>query len=360
MESALKLHPNRNYGIDALRLTSMFFVVILHILGQGGILKNTDGTAYNAAWLLEIVAYCAVDCYAIISGFVAYSDVEKPYHYSKYIRMWLMVFLYSFGTAAYLYFFGTEPLTAEQLWKYATPVTSKTYWYFTAYTVLFFFIPYFNKAMRALTKKQATCLVALLGLFFSLLEFKYAPFELKKGYSFCWLAALYLVGAWLKKCAVPAKIKGHWALPAFAASTALTWLVKLKADEKNADLFVSYVSPTIVLNAIALVIVFSKLRLGRRTKGAIAFLSPAAFGVYILHEHPLLIPHFKDWFGWLSAWGWKRLTLGTLGCAAAMLVACLAVEKLRLLLFRLLRIDALTDALFDRSVRFARRVFHRR
>ena len=57
----------RNYGIDLLRLVAMFMVVVLHVLGHGGILNAATGINYSISMLLRICAYCAVDCYAIIS-----------------------------------------------------------------------------------------------------------------------------------------------------------------------------------------------------------------------------------------------------------------------------------------------------
>lgn len=77
----------RNYGIDLLRMVAMFMVVILHVLGQGGVLAKTAGLKNHIAWLLETGAYCAVDCFAIISGFVSYTDKEKTYRYSKFFRL---------------------------------------------------------------------------------------------------------------------------------------------------------------------------------------------------------------------------------------------------------------------------------
>ena len=46
----------RNYGIDFLRVISMFMIVILHILGNGGILASvqTGSSTYHASWLMEI------------------------------------------------------------------------------------------------------------------------------------------------------------------------------------------------------------------------------------------------------------------------------------------------------------------
>ena len=71
----------RNYGIDLFRIVSMFMVVVLHVLGQGGILDGTIGVAgnYETAWFLETAAYGAVNCYALISGYVG---IRSRYRYS--------------------------------------------------------------------------------------------------------------------------------------------------------------------------------------------------------------------------------------------------------------------------------------
>ena len=84
----------RNYGIDLLRVVAMFFVIILHTLGQGGLLKTAivHSTNYKFLWLLEIIAYCAVDIFALISGYVSYNKETK---YKNYINLWFQVVFYS-------------------------------------------------------------------------------------------------------------------------------------------------------------------------------------------------------------------------------------------------------------------------
>ena len=70
---------NRNFGIDLLIIISMPMVVILHVLGQGGVLESTKlfSPNYMITWFLEIAAYCAVNCYALISGYVGYESKHK-------------------------------------------------------------------------------------------------------------------------------------------------------------------------------------------------------------------------------------------------------------------------------------------
>ena len=52
-EFRLSSMEERNYGIDLLRIVSMMMVVLLHVLGQGGILDGSDPLTVKSetAWL---------------------------------------------------------------------------------------------------------------------------------------------------------------------------------------------------------------------------------------------------------------------------------------------------------------------
>ena len=139
----------------------MFLVVVLHVLGHGGILATAQSEQYAISWFLEVIAYCAVDCYAIVSGYVSYSETEKPYHYSKYIMMWLQVVTYSFGITLIFFCLNPETVGLKTLIKSALPVTTSHYWYFSAYTGLFFIIPWINSFIRRHTKRELTIILIL-------------------------------------------------------------------------------------------------------------------------------------------------------------------------------------------------------
>ena len=47
----------RNYGIDLLRIAAMFMVLLLHVLGQGGILNNLVSTPLNFCLNIEWLGY---------------------------------------------------------------------------------------------------------------------------------------------------------------------------------------------------------------------------------------------------------------------------------------------------------------
>ena len=50
---------SRNYGIDLLRIVSMFFIVLLHSFGHGGLLNGLDmnSTQYKAVYFFEISSH---------------------------------------------------------------------------------------------------------------------------------------------------------------------------------------------------------------------------------------------------------------------------------------------------------------
>ena len=92
----MDVKKERNYGIDLLRVLSMFFVVVLHSYGNGGILTNTieNTTQYKIAWFIEIIAYCAVDVFALISGYVCYKQNNNKINFSRFINLWFQVVFY--------------------------------------------------------------------------------------------------------------------------------------------------------------------------------------------------------------------------------------------------------------------------
>lgn len=60
----------RNYGIDLLRLVSMFLIVVLHSLSRGALVGVAPfNIHYEAGFLIEALTYCAVNCFALISGY---------------------------------------------------------------------------------------------------------------------------------------------------------------------------------------------------------------------------------------------------------------------------------------------------
>jgi len=172
----------RNYGIDLLRIVAMFFIVILHSLGQGGLLSNLSLTSfqYKSVWLLEIIAFCAVDIFALISGYVSYKEEDTKVKYSSYFVLWFEVVFYGLLITGIFNIIDPKIVSISSYTKVIFPVYHGLYWYFTAYTGLYILMPLINKGIRNCsneTLKKLLCFkLNFLGFFNIRLYFSFFIF----------------------------------------------------------------------------------------------------------------------------------------------------------------------------------------
>ena len=148
---------SRNYGIDLLRLVLMFMVCMLHILTQGGVLNSiTSSLNWSIYYFLEVLCYCAVDAFAIISGYVGYNRKTK---YERIMYLWFEVLFYGLVLTSIFKCFGLgDSISTNEIVKMFTPICSGQFWYMTAYLPLFFVMPYVNQLLERLNKKDANYL----------------------------------------------------------------------------------------------------------------------------------------------------------------------------------------------------------
>ncbi|MBO5526315.1 MAG: acyltransferase [Clostridia bacterium] len=343
----MNLEKERNYGVDALRLLAMFFIVTLHLLTQGCIINQASGAPRALALCMEAVVFCAVDCYAIISGFVGYSDEEKPYRYHKFLSFWLQVFCYSFFMTLVGFLIKSPDFTLKVLILSVFPVSNGTYWYVTQYAALFFMIPWLNKLIRACDKKQTEIFVVVLLILFSFFTLFLDPFKTYYGFSFLWLAVLYVVGAWMKKYDIPSKIKPLFAIVGIILCCILLWSLRCFLPSwKGTPLIVCYASPVVTFIAVSYLALFAKLKVNRFFKKTIAFFAPCSFGVYLVHEHPLFLAFLLSGkFAWIATQPVWLVIPEILACSFVIFLVCLLIDRVRHFFFRLLRVDRLIDRL---------------
>lgn len=190
----------KNYGIEWLRILSMYMVAVLHTLGQGGILgsfKQGD-LSFSIAWFLETAAFGAVDCFALISGYVGY---HSHFRYKKGLRLWFQTFFYTIGITILFAIFMPEAVTKDQWIAAFFPIMKKQYWYMTAYAGLFILIPILNRAIVNLSGRELLKICIAIFVVFSLIPtlLNETVFGLGGGYSAIWLLLLYICGGFWGK-----------------------------------------------------------------------------------------------------------------------------------------------------------------
>ncbi|MCD8129640.1 MAG: acyltransferase family protein [Oscillospiraceae bacterium] len=367
--SSSKEYAFRIYGVDAIKILAMFMVVILHILGKGKILENTEtfSAQYEVAWLLEIACYCAVNCFALATGYLL---VDREFKYSRIILMWLQVVFYSILLTVVISIWQYDGIGimefAKSLIKSVFPVSFKQYWYFSAYFGLYLLSPFLNRLIKGLTKQEMKwmCISMIIIFFIIPTAFMQDPFDTAYGYSVLWLVVIYMIGAYIKLYDPFAKIGAMKMLGKYVVCVGITWLSKLLigcltsallGEAKLDGYLISYTSPKIFLSAVALFMAFIRMRFTERISQLLVIVSPLSFAVYLIHEHPLMreyvVPYER--FGSFVELNPLLMVIFVLGAAVLIYSACIVIERIRIELFRLIRVRSLAEKI-DRWLRKAK------
>ena len=127
--------------------------------------------------------------------------------------------------------------------------------------------------------------------------------------------------------------------------------LQILGEVRAGNYLISYKSPTIFLAAICLLLFFEKIKISPFWQKIIRFFSPMAFGVYLIHVHPLVFSYLiKDRFTAYAAFPWIIELLAILGTAVVINLICYAIDFIRLELFKKLRIRQKLDA-FEKKIK---------
>lgn len=283
----------------------------------------TTGTAeYHAYWLIKVFAYCAVDAFAIISGYTANGTNRK---FEKLAEMWFQAVFYSFFITLLFRIFGFyNDWGFKDILKCLMPVIFGKFWYFTAFFLLYFAIPVLNKYLFSVTAETAKKAFFLLVVLFSILSLFTDPFVTNYGYSAIWLIALYCIGVLAKRIALFEKRKSLTLILIWGCCILLSRVFKVFLGIQE---FVRYISPTILLSGLIMVILFSRLK----CKGTvIKKITPYVFGIYLFQLNQVIWNNIlKDSFQFVVSKDLFSGILSVLAIAVGILASGFLVEFIR-------------------------------
>ena len=191
----------RLYNIYLCRIISMLGILTLHY-NLSGVLNAVEkgGAAYWVAWILEIVALCSVNVFAMMSGYLGWEKTDP-----KTRRLVDLLFTVLFEciviTAVFLVLKPAVFTNWKDILFALLPPMNGRLWYITCFVPLFLFQPLINRVLLGLTEKQErnVCIIStvLLGCIPSLI--KVDLFHVNNGYSFLWLVVCYSLGHYVRR-----------------------------------------------------------------------------------------------------------------------------------------------------------------
>lgn len=336
----------RNYGVDVLRILAMFFVVVLHNLGQGGILNHVELSTPDwwGTYLLENLAVVAVNVFAMITGFLSVG------HHTKSMRVTgIMIQATFWAVVTTLIVLGLGiHLTHNQLLHFGVPIYG--YWYVRAYLGMILLSPVLSLAASHLSQQlYGRMLAALLVVSVTLGWLN--QFYLLNGYSAYWLIVMYFVGGYLRLYA-NFRHSAYAYLGMYFGLAVLTTLAQylLARLGHGSGSLTSYVGPLVVLQSIALMKMGLSLSVrSSKLRSGLQWASTVAFGVYLVDAsgvvYNLFIPHVSSYLVGMSGPVWIWIIL----LSILMFMAFMLADWIRLMLFKWVKIDVFTHWLDSKA-----------
>ena len=342
---------NRNYGIDLLRIFSMINIVNLHIiLYSRQIYLDYSNPKFKHIWRLEAFSYPAVNCFGLISGIVGY----KKYKFANIIYLWFQTLFYSVCISYYLFFI--EKLKKNNLIISFFPILIKRSWYINAYFSMYILLPIINFGINSLKRTFYRNLIISVILLFSVYDIigKIMGYSLNlflnNGYSSMWLLLLYIIGSYIGKHIISYNNKCSYIyfisyiliffFSTFFNSEFFSKLYELK-NKLPKNIFISYISPTTIMQAISLIMIFSKIKIKNKLLiKIITFLKPLTFSTLLIHEQLFQskINKIITLFNWIIKFKNKYLFYKIYGIGIIIYFICILIDYLRFLLFKLFKI----------------------
>lgn len=318
----------RQSNFELLRIFSMLLVVLLHAnyFALGNI-SPEEVAQFPVTAAVRI--FCEQACIVCVNVFVMISGWFGIKASQKGLCAFLFQVMFLVGVVFGVALVVGQPIDADSAAK--AFYFGSYYWFVTAYIILYVLSPVLNAFMEHASYRSAlTVVVAFFAveLFFGRIR---DAGLFNHGYSALSFVGLYLLARFLRLHA--RKVTQWRARRCFALYLLLTLLPAglsyfVEGCLGNEYMPIYYDSPAVILAAMFLVLGFARLSIQSRVVNRVA---ASVFAIYIVHLHPVVVPHYVGFLNHLYASVPLPLyMLGVLLGAVVMGAVCVMLDKVRL------------------------------
>ena len=342
----------RDSNFELLRIVAIVMIVLLHSNYEslGGVtLTNIDldpiGSFGRA--LAEQMCLIGVNLFVLISGTFGISPSIKG-------GLSILFQVFFFHALIVLLFLGIgEPVSLRTIavgFYFGCP-----YWFITAYLVLYVLSPVLESFM--LNVDQREHLLVLVAFF--MFEFDYGwltdAAAFVNGYSPISFVGLYMLARYIQRYSIKLLELSIWTdLSLYLLCSVIpVALYFLTGQQLN---MLAYSSPFVIAASVFFYLAFNRMNFTSKTVNVLAC---STLSIYLVHMHPLLQPYFLDFmrkaYNMLGGY-WYMLVV--FNVVAYMGIACILLDKLRILLWKFL-CKTVVDKSIGRWNRLVNKVYSR-
>ena len=320
----------RKSNMELLRIVAMLMVLLLHATFETMHYPNSSLVRETpASWLGIILTnqacLCCVDVFVLITGWFG--------THFKLQNVWKLVFQVVFislsVTAGYALLTGGWPGSALK-----TAQSVLGYWFINSYLVMYLLSPVLNSFAEKQSEGEQR---HFLWLFFGLsIPASFLFDDLNRGFSAVSFCGLYLVGRYLRLHGASRLQHLHRRcfLGTFAVNTLafslIYWLyfwLKPMHYPNPTSVMTAYTNPFVILNAVCLILYFSRLNFSNRL---INWLAAGSLAAYLTHQQMFVRPKYFEWIRHLDEqFGPLLFVLTVAGSILLIFVASVVLDQCR-------------------------------
>ncbi len=188
----------RSSNIELLRIISMLAIVAHHYVVNSGIteLYNYQEISLNMLFLQlwGMWGKTAINCFVLISG---YFMCTSKLTWQRYLKIYLEVKFYQILGFVIFAIAGYESITVESIFKLLfRNIYNINNGFTSSFLIMYLFIPFMNKAIKAFDKRTMAQLIGLCLIVFTVSSTFF--FNATVFHHVAWYIVLYFVGAYIR------------------------------------------------------------------------------------------------------------------------------------------------------------------
>ncbi|NCC99247.1 MAG: acyltransferase [Bacteroidia bacterium] len=324
----------RKSNFELLRIITMLFIVLHHfvvhglrIAGYSRLYPEEHPT--NVGFLLNSFFVIGVNVFVLISGYFSIKQSWK-----SFLRLYAICLFYNVLLAVLIENYSLFAALKDSIRIFS----DNKYWFITDYFLLWLISPVLNSVIEGMKGNKQKFILFL--ILFAVFEFYFGWFW-KGAYSFngynLWnFMFLYFIGRFISLHTKENHSLRKWYLFTYLFISLVTAFLMIQTqfdDIRLKDRLYDYNSPLIIIASVAFLLLFRNINIKSK---AINWLASSVLAIYLITESPwvgpkYLYPFIYNYMEKTVENGWL-LTLYIFLLAIAIVIACLLIDRIRILI----------------------------
>ena len=333
----------RESNIELLRIILIIMVLGLHYLNakMGGALGFTDKNTFNFYFIhaMESAFIIAVNVFILITGY--FMIKKEKISIKKVCELVAICIFYGVVIFALVVLFNDININKNTLKTFLFTIINR--WFIVIYIILYLLIPYINRVVNSISKKQLKCLIIIMLIFFSIWPTFISTATVRdNGYGIINFVLLYLIGGYIRL--YKDEKQNIWKyLFLYLLMTIITTSYSLKFARAW-----HYNCIFNIISSISLFLIFKNIKFKNKV---INKLSKYTLSVYIIHENSFIVRYiYQVIFKTPQFYNNKFLPVHFFATIITLYIACIVIDVIRKFIFKYTVDRLLNCKIFNKEI----------